>query len=121
MAKRKVLSLAEIRERARPKVREVEIPALGGAIRIRALTGGELVAYQAEVTAHEKAGKDPGEMAAVLISRCWIGDDDAPLFAGESGLAEVNSFGGDVLQEVTAAVMELNGVSAAQIEEAAKN
>lgn len=100
----------------RRKVRDVQVERLGGVARLRELSTREMMAFRKEY-----AGKDNEEAGMALLALCWVGEDDEPLFSGESGLEALGDFPTAVLNELSEAVVEVNGIAAGSVEAAEKN
>lgn len=98
------------------KTRDVEIERLGGSIRIREMSTAEMMAYRKEV-----AEMDNAEAGMHLVARCWVDEDGALLFSGESALADLGSLPMEVLNEVSTAVVEVNGIGDKAEQEAGKD
>jgi hypothetical protein len=98
------------------KVEEVEVKRLGGAVRLKELTTTEMFAFRKETK------KLDDEQAGLhLVARCWLGEDDKSLFSGEDGVKDLGALPLGVLEELTHAVLRVNGLGEKAAEAAEKN
>lgn len=117
-----LISKTSVEEAAkRRRTDEVPIPSLGGEARLQALSAGELIQFKKDAAKHEKEGGDPAEMAAVLVSRCWIDGDGKPICPGARGVETLHGLEMEQLNELVAACMKFNGMAETAVEDAVKN
>lgn len=100
----------------RRKVQDVHVERLGGVARLRELSTREMMDFR-----KSQEGKDNEEAGIALLALCWVGEDDAPLFPGEDGLVALGEFPTAVLNELSEAVVEVNGIAVGSAEVAEKN
>jgi hypothetical protein len=90
----------------RRNIKEVKIEREGwDVVRLRELSVAEMFAFRKETK-----DQDDEAVGIALLARCWVGDDDAPLFAGEEGQADLGAIPVDVLSQLGTAVLEVNGL-----------
>lgn len=97
------------------KVQEIELERFGGSVRIREMSTAEILAFRKETRDAEEE-----EGALHLLVHCWVDEDDARVFSGPDAIAEVAEIPLDVLNELTTAVLEVNGMGKGAVEEAGK-
>jgi len=101
--------------------RDVDVPEWGGTVRIRAMNARDRGDYETVAFEQSKMGRSiPENFRAHYAAACIVGDDGEPLFTG----ADVVALGlksADALQRVFDAIMEMNKIAPAAIEDAAKN
>lgn len=100
----------------RRRVQEVEVERLGGTARIRELSTREMMDFRAAMK-----DSDSDEAGIALLALCWVGEDDQPLFPGKEGLDALGEFPTAVLNELSGAVVEVNGIKTESVEAAEKN
>lgn len=119
-----ILSRDEIRARSKAAIRteDVPCPELGedAAIRLRQLTGGELVRYQRLISQYSAEGNE-GELALVIVQMCAVDEAMEALWPGDEGMDDIRALGGDVLTRLCERAAALNGVTDETVEEAAGN
>lgn len=90
-------------------------------VRLRALSAGDALDFRAEVAACERDGGDPEQLAPRLIARSWIDEAGDLLLPEDQGVALARALSPEVYAALAAAVLSLNGLAEASIEDAAKN
>lgn len=113
------LTREQIRARAKSaiKTKDVPVPQFDGeTIRLRQMTGGELIEWQGLSAKAETDGTE-GELARLLIQRSAVDDAGAPLWPGPEGLEDIDALPGDVLTLLAGEAAKLNGVSEEAIAE----
>lgn len=116
------LNAAQIRQKSKAAIRtvDVDVPQFGDTIRLRQMTGGELVDYQGFVAKNEAAGTD-GDNVFAIIQRCAVDEEGNPLWPGEEGIADIRALPGDVLVLLSTEAGKLHEISDATVERAGKN
>lgn len=101
---------------AKRKTEDVDIERLGGAVRLRELSSAEMFAFRRET-------KDvPDEESALhLVARCWVDGEGNRVFDGEGAIEAISSIPVRVLNELTQAVLSVNGLGSEAVEVAEKN
>jgi hypothetical protein len=101
----------------RRKVTDAEIPEIG-IVRLRALSAGDVVQFQAEVKKASSNGGNPEALAFSLVARSWIDENGELLFPEEEGIAFAQSLDVETYKVLAQEVLKLNGLSETAIEEA---
>ena len=104
----------------RRKTTDVEVEGVG-TVRLRALSAGDALQFQADVKKAGAEGLEQEEMAFVLIARSWIGEDGELLFPEADGIAVARSLDPETYNALAKEVLALNGLSKDAIEDAEKN
>jgi len=104
------------------KTEDVDVPEWGGTVRVRTMTGRERDAFEASLAKGE--GKDRKtdlvNLRARLAGLCMVGEDGQRLFTD----AEVEALGDKTaaaLDRVFSVAQRLNGMTAQDVEDLAKN
>jgi hypothetical protein len=98
----------------RRKTIEVEIEREGWeSVRLRELSTAEMFAFRKETK-----DLDEEDSGLHLLARCWVGDDDAPLFVGSEGVGALGLVPMEVLSQLTDAVLEVNGLGEKSVDTA---
>lgn len=98
----------------------VEVPEWGGSVRARTLTGAERDAFEMAVyTMRQKAGAAVN-IRALLVALCVVDDEGKRLFS-ERDAAQLGAKSARALDRVFSAAQRLNGLTAADVDELAKN
>jgi len=99
-----------------------DVPAWGGVVRVRGLTGTGRDEYEAStmVWRNGKAYPDTENARAKLVARCVVGDDGEPLFT-QQDVHALGELDGLTLNKVWEVAMELSGLTEADMEELAGN
>lgn len=105
-------------------VEELEIPELGGKVRIRALSASEMDAFNASIT--ETRGKNVVvnrlNFRAKLIAKSLVnGDGKTPLCTEEAHVIALGSLPTAVADRILEVVNRLNAMTEEDHEEAVKN
>lgn len=126
---RRVLSRADlvaVREAARARIEEFDVPEWGGVVKLRVMTGTERDAYEAEIVG-TRGGKDRRlnlfNLRARLVARCLLGEDDAPLFDWRkpADIDELGAMDAAGLDRVFKRVQEMNGLTEKDIDDLTGN
>jgi hypothetical protein len=104
----------------RRKTAEVSVEGLG-VVRIRALSAGAVVRFQADVKKAASEGTPEDELSFPLIARSWINGDGEPLYPEAEGEAIARELDPESFKTIVKAVLKLNGMSEDAIEDAEKN
>ena len=119
-----LLTAAQIKANRRKfKTKDVEVPALGGAVRIRSLLSGEWDDYDESLVKTLPNGKrvaDAANLSARLVSRCAIDEKGDHLFT-EADVAILAEIDAEPINALYLACLEINGRLPKAIEEAKKN
>lgn len=101
------------------KHEDVPVPAWGGTVRVRVMTGAERDAFRAAI-ATEDGGIPVGRFSVALLAATLIDEQGARLFAMDEidQLAEKSAAS---LDAPAAVAMRLNGLGGNAVEEAVKN
>lgn len=83
------------------------------SVRLQELSTAEMMAYR-----RETKGGDEEEAGLQLLARCWVDDAGERLFAGADALQGLGCVPIDVLQSLTKAVLQVNGLNEQAVEEA---
>jgi len=99
------------------KTVEVDVPEWSGTVKLRTMSGGEREQYFRTLMKH-KADDIPKNLFQVLVIICAVDDDGNQLFNMEDlpGLSKKN---GAVLDRLTKAAGDLNGLTDQSIDELA--
>lgn len=100
------------------KHEDVAVPAWGGSVRVRTMTGAERDEFRASLSAIDS--KDIGKFSAALLSVTLIDEDGNRLFTSED-MAALQAKSAKSLDEPASVAMRLNGLGGASIEAAEKN
>lgn len=100
------------------KHEDVEVPAWGGTVRVRAMTGAERDEFRAAIQSED--GVPVGKFSVALLAATLIDEAGARLFTMEEldQLAEKSAVS---IDKPAAVAMRLNGLGGGAIEEATKN
>lgn len=101
------------------KHEDVPVPAWGGAIRVRTMTGAERDEFRAAAAAGE-GGVPMGKFSAILLAATAVDESGARMFT----LDDVEALGeksAEALDTVVAVAMRLNGLGGAAVSDAEKN
>jgi len=101
------------------KHEDVPVPAWGGTIRLRTMTGAERDEFRAAAAAGE-GGVPMGKFSAILLAATAVDESGARMFT----LDDVEALGeksAEALDTVVAVAMRLNGLGGAAVSDAEKN
>ena len=103
------------------KTEDVHVPAWGGTVRIRTMTGQERDEFRASIAAGESdSGVPIGKFSAALLVATCVDDTGARLFtAGDMAALQAKSAAS--LDAPAAVAMRLNGLGGGAVEAAEKN
>jgi len=103
------------------KTEDVHVPAWGGTVRIRTMTGQERDEFRASIAATEgEAGVPIGKFSAALLVAACVDEAGERLFtAGD--MAALQAKAAASLDAPAAVAMRLNGLGAGAVEAAEKN
>ena len=104
-------TLGRIDFRGRLKTSSVEIPELGGSVRLREIESRQLAAIRNEPAYDEFAE----------LARCIVDDNDQRIYTTEEDIDNLRNMGISIFRPLFAAMQELNGVGAKAAEETQKN
>ncbi|MEC5213318.1 hypothetical protein RCH06_001864 [Polaromonas sp. CG_9.5] len=100
------------------KHEDVHVPAWGGTVRVRAMTGQERDEFRAAISTD---GAMPmGKFSAALLVATLVDDAGKRLFSAED-MAALHAKSAKSLDVPAAVAMRLNGLGAGAVEEAVKN
>lgn len=117
------LSAEEVRAAAARlrKTEDVNVEEMGGAVRLRSLSAGDIVRLEFEKKQALLAGKDVEEIAFEYVARSWVDHQGEPLFPLEEGIAVARSLDEKPYATLVRAVLRLNGITDTAVEDAKKN
>lgn len=101
------------------KHEDVPVPAWGGAVRVRVMTGAERDEFRAAAAAGE-GGVPMGKFSALLLAATAVDENGARLFM----LEDVEALGeksAEALDVLAAVAMRLNGLGGSAVSDAEKN
>jgi hypothetical protein len=98
---------------------DVPVPAWGGSIRVRTMTGLERDAFRVAI-ASEEGGVPVGKFSAALLAATCIDESGARLFTMED-MEALQAKSAASLDGPAAIAMRLNGLGGTAVEDAAKN
>lgn len=104
----------------RRTTKDVEVEGLG-TVRLRSLSAGDALKFQAEVRKCQSAGGDPEELAPALIARSWVGEDGELLMPEDEGAALARELEPKGYNALALAVLTLNGLTEEAVKDAEKN
>ena len=103
------------------KTEDVHVPAWGGTVRIRTMTGQERDEFRASIAASEgESGVPIGKFSAALLVAACVDESGARLFTA-SDMAALQAKAAASLDAPAAVAMRLNGLGAGAVEAAEKN
>ncbi len=103
------------------KHEDVPVPAWGGTVRIRTMTGEERDEFRASIAATDgEAGVPVGKFSAALLVATCVDENGNRLFSTED-MAALQAKSAASLDAPAAVAMRLNGLGAAAVEAAEKN
>lgn len=103
------------------KTEDVHVPAWGGTVRIRTMTGAERDEFRASIAATEgEAGVPIGKFSAALLVAACVDESGARLFTA-ADMAALQAKAAAALDAPAAVAMRLNGLGAGAVEAAEKN
>lgn len=97
------------------KVREIDVPEWGGKIKLRTMTGTERESYFRRLMKH-KADEIPKDLFQTLVVICAVDDKGEQLFSFDD-LKKLSEKNGAVLDRLTKAAGDLNGLSDNSLDE----
>ncbi len=101
------------------KHEDVEVPAWGGSVRVRVMTGAERDEFRAAI-ASESGGIPVGKFSAALLVATCIDETGARLFTMED-MEALQEKSAASLDAPAAVAMRLNGLGSEAVQEAEKN
>lgn len=101
----------------KPKLKEVEVPELGGSVCIRVMSGYDRDIFNQLWDAPENKGKN---VMPDLLVRSIVDAEGVRVFADDEKEKLVKTLDFRVLGRIGAEVMELNGMGKGAVEEASK-
>jgi hypothetical protein len=103
------------------KSEDVAVPAWGGTVRIRTMTGAERDEFRASIATTEgESGVPIGKFSAALLVATCVDESGARLFTADD-MAALQAKAAASLDAPTAVAMRLNGLGANAMEVAEKN
>jgi len=102
------------------KHEDVPVPAWGGTVRIRNMTGAERDAFRAAIAAQGEAGVPIGKFSAALLVATCVDESGVRLFDADD-MAALQAKSAASLDAPAAVAMRLNGLGAGAVEDAEKN
>ncbi|MBK5206125.1 MAG: hypothetical protein JJD98_12180 [Polaromonas sp.] len=100
------------------KHEDVDVPAWGGSVRVRTMTGAERDEFRASLSAIDS--KDIGKFSAALLAVTLIDEAGDRLFSSDD-IAALQAKSAKSLDEPASVAMRLNGLGAGSVEDAEKN
>lgn len=99
---------------------DVTVPAWGGTVRVRAMTGRERDAFSESLTRDESGNADFTDYRAKLVAKCAVDESGVQIFTEDDviALGGKNAF---ALAAVFEVADRLNRIGAEAIEDARKN
>ena len=97
------------------KTKEVDVPEWGGKVKLRTMTGTERESYFRRLMKH-RADEIPKDLFQTLVVICAVDDNGKQLFTMDD-LPELAKKNGAVLDRLTKAAGDLNGLSDNSIDE----
>ncbi len=115
LSKSAILSASDL------KNEDVAVPAWGGTVRIRTMTGQERDEFRASIAASEgEPGVPIGKFSAALLVAACVDESGARLFTADD-MAALQAKAAASLDAPAAVAMRLNGLGAGAVEAAEKN
>lgn len=102
------------------KHEDVPVPAWGGTVRIRTMTGEERDEFRASIATGGDAGVPVGKFSAALLVATCVDENGDRLFSAED-MAALHAKSGSSLDAPAAVAMRLNGLIDGAVEAAEKN
>lgn len=100
---------------------DVPVPAWGGTVRVRTMTGAERDEFRASVAASDgETGVPIGQFSAALLVATCVDESGARLFT-TSDMAALQAKAAAALDAPAAVAMRLNGLGANAVDAAQKN
>lgn len=116
-----LLSKAAILGAVDLKTEDVAVPAWGGTVRIRTMTGQERDEFRASIaTVEGESGVPIGKFSAALLVAACVDESGVRLFTS-ADMAALQSKSAASLDAPAAVAMRLNGLGAGAVEAAEKN
>ncbi len=101
--------------------KDVPVPAWGGDVRVRSLTGAERDQFECDILAARRDGKiSPGNVRARYVAMCVIGEDGENLFT----MADIEALGrksAAALDKVYQEILSFNALSEDDVDELVGN
>lgn len=113
-----LLSKSAILGAADMKHEDVEVPAWGGSVRVRMMSGIERDEFRASIASDE--GVPVGKFSAALLAATCIDEAGDRLFSMED-MESLQAKSAASIDAPAAVAMRLNGLGAAAVEDAVKN
>lgn len=101
---------------ANRKAKDVHVERLGGTVRIREMSTAEMLDFRKRTREMEDE-----ESGMFLVSLCWVDEDGARMFDGDNALEEMGALPVEVLNELSAVVLQVNGIGQDAEQEAGKD
>jgi hypothetical protein len=98
---------------------DVSVPAWGGSVRVRTMTGAERDEFRTAISTDE-GGVPIGKFAAALLAACLVNEAGERLFS-EADIDALQKKSAASLDAPAAVAMRLNGLGGQAVEEAVKN
>jgi hypothetical protein len=106
------------------KTVELEVPEMGGSIRLREMSGTERDQFEVAAFREGADGKqkvDPMFLRARLVASCLVDDKDNRLYRADEIEQLSNDLPAGILARLFEAAQKLNGVDSKAVENAEKN
>lgn len=109
------------------KTKDVNAAEMGGDVKLRALSAGDIVRMNYKKRQAILEGRDPEELCFEYVALSWVDDNLDLLFPLDDkgnpteGIAVARSLGELAMDALVSGVLELNGLSAQAVEDVAKN
>lgn len=102
------------------KTEDVLVPAWGGTVRVRTMTGAERDEFRASIAATGDVGVSIGKFSAALLCAACVDESGARLFTADD-MAALQAKSAASLDAPAAVAMRLNGLGGNAVEMAEKN
>lgn len=93
----------------RRKTKVVEVTDVG-TVRLRALSAGDVVKFQHDVSKAAAEGRDQEELGFPLMARSWVGEDGSLWLSEAEGEALARSLDPATYKQVLKEILALNGL-----------
>lgn len=114
LSKSSILAIADL------KHEDVPVPAWGGSVRVRAMSGAERDEFRASISTEDGQGIPVGKFAVALLVATIVDEAGQRLFSA-SDMDALQKKSAAALDAPAAVAMRLNGLGGRAIEDAVKN
>lgn len=112
------ISYEQLRSTDGRKIKEIDVPELGGSLRARMLSGTDFF----RITEYSK--ENPNDLQAwarLLFQYCFIDENNEPLFADMDAVDVLMGQPSELILRISQELQEFCGLSAVKDEDAVKN